>query len=350
MGLTGQAVTALAGTENLLRFGVRFTAQVSPVDTLTVRATVAAITDGTTVLPQSPLSTVNAEGKERCPGTRMRGSRLPHDLSLLGRSDFQQPPRPGSPARCARACRAPRRLPPRTGREELSAGRLGAQPSWSAGPRTRAARGGAWRLDWAAFDELLGHVPCCTASSRSPASSTVTYVRPVPVGRPLHARAWLGRHDGYVVRAARWSREHRRGPRARGSGDGGARLRPTSPATRSWLAQQDAAAQPATSAAAPPAGRAPRPARAPASVGRQALQRPRRARSPRPNEQPPCDDVRARLAARPRASRSAMKTSVARSSSSRLKTTRSPPHPRRARPAANPSSPASCPVILRTAC
>ena len=28
MGLTGQAVTALAGTENLLRFGVRFTAQV----------------------------------------------------------------------------------------------------------------------------------------------------------------------------------------------------------------------------------------------------------------------------------------------------------------------------------
>src|ERR1700753_3915111 len=43
MGLTGQPVTALAGTENLLRFGVRFTAQVWPGDTLTVRATVAAI-------------------------------------------------------------------------------------------------------------------------------------------------------------------------------------------------------------------------------------------------------------------------------------------------------------------
>ena len=40
MGLTGQAVTALAGPENLLRFGVRFTAQVWPGDTLTAAATV----------------------------------------------------------------------------------------------------------------------------------------------------------------------------------------------------------------------------------------------------------------------------------------------------------------------
>jgi len=65
MGLTGQAVTALAGTENLLRFGVRFTAQVWPGDTLTVRATVASITagdDGPTA--EFSLSTVNAEGKE----------------------------------------------------------------------------------------------------------------------------------------------------------------------------------------------------------------------------------------------------------------------------------------------
>src|ERR1700732_5284240 len=41
MVLTGQAVTALAGTENVLRFGVRFTAQVWPGGTLTVRAKVA---------------------------------------------------------------------------------------------------------------------------------------------------------------------------------------------------------------------------------------------------------------------------------------------------------------------
>ena len=65
MGLTGQAVTALAGTENLLRFGVRFTAQVWPGDTLTVRATVTSITDGDDgPAAEFSLSTVNAEGKE----------------------------------------------------------------------------------------------------------------------------------------------------------------------------------------------------------------------------------------------------------------------------------------------
>ena len=64
MGLTGQAVTALAGTENLLRFGVRFTAQVWPGDTLTVRATVAAITDEDGPVAEFSLSTVNADGKE----------------------------------------------------------------------------------------------------------------------------------------------------------------------------------------------------------------------------------------------------------------------------------------------
>jgi len=65
MGLTGQAVTALAGTENLLGFGVRFTAQVWPGDTLTVRATVASITDGDDgPAAEFSLSTVNAEGKE----------------------------------------------------------------------------------------------------------------------------------------------------------------------------------------------------------------------------------------------------------------------------------------------
>jgi acyl dehydratase len=65
MGLTGQAVTALAGAENLLRFGVRFTAQVWPGDTLTVRATVAAITDEDDgPIAEFSLSTANAEGKE----------------------------------------------------------------------------------------------------------------------------------------------------------------------------------------------------------------------------------------------------------------------------------------------
>ena len=78
MGLTGQAVTALAGTENLLRFGVRFTAQVWPGDTLTVRVTVAAITNGDDgPAAEFSLSTVNAEGKEVMSGyahVRLAGS------------------------------------------------------------------------------------------------------------------------------------------------------------------------------------------------------------------------------------------------------------------------------------
>lgn len=65
MGLTGRAITALVGAESLLRFGVRFTAQVWPGDTLTVRATVARIehTENGPVVEFS-VSTVNAEGTE----------------------------------------------------------------------------------------------------------------------------------------------------------------------------------------------------------------------------------------------------------------------------------------------
>ena len=65
MGVTGQVIAGLVGTENLLRFGVRFTAQVWPGDTLTVRTSVVSITDGADG-PEAELSvsTVNAEGKE----------------------------------------------------------------------------------------------------------------------------------------------------------------------------------------------------------------------------------------------------------------------------------------------
>ena len=65
MGVTGQAIAALIGAENLVRFGVRFTAQVWPGDTLTVRATVARI-DRTERGPvaEFSVSTVNADGRE----------------------------------------------------------------------------------------------------------------------------------------------------------------------------------------------------------------------------------------------------------------------------------------------
>ena len=70
MGLTGQAIAGLVGLENLLRFGVRFTAQVWPGDTLTVRSSVARIfeDDGAPVAEFSVStvahSTANGEGRE----------------------------------------------------------------------------------------------------------------------------------------------------------------------------------------------------------------------------------------------------------------------------------------------
>ena len=70
MGLTGQAIARLVGLENLLRFGVRFTAQVWPGETLTVRSSVARIfeDDGAPVAEFSvstvAQSTANGEGRE----------------------------------------------------------------------------------------------------------------------------------------------------------------------------------------------------------------------------------------------------------------------------------------------
>ncbi len=61
MGLTGQAVAGLVGGENLLRFGVRFTAQVWPGDTLTVRCSVVRVGAQDA---EFSLSTVNGDGIE----------------------------------------------------------------------------------------------------------------------------------------------------------------------------------------------------------------------------------------------------------------------------------------------
>ena len=61
MGLTGQAIAGLVGAENLVRFGVRFTAQVWPGDTLTVRCAVVRVGDGDA---EFSVSTVNGDGTE----------------------------------------------------------------------------------------------------------------------------------------------------------------------------------------------------------------------------------------------------------------------------------------------
>ena len=65
MGLTGKMLTNYVGDGTLTKFGVRFTNQVWPGDTLDATATVAAIReDGGVKLVDLTLSTVNQDGKE----------------------------------------------------------------------------------------------------------------------------------------------------------------------------------------------------------------------------------------------------------------------------------------------
>ena len=70
MGLTGKMLTNYVGDGTLTKFGVRFTNQVWPGDTLDSRATVAAIREeGGQMLVDLTLSTVNQDGKEVMTGT-----------------------------------------------------------------------------------------------------------------------------------------------------------------------------------------------------------------------------------------------------------------------------------------
>src|SRR6478609_1124369 len=70
MGLTGKMLTNYVGDGTLTKFGVRFTNQVWPGDTLDATATVAAIREeGGAKLVDLTLSTVNQDGKEVMSGT-----------------------------------------------------------------------------------------------------------------------------------------------------------------------------------------------------------------------------------------------------------------------------------------
>lgn len=70
MGLTGKMLTNYVGDGRLTKFGVRFTNQVWPGDTLDAKATVAEIReDGGVKLADLTLSTVNQDGKEVMTGT-----------------------------------------------------------------------------------------------------------------------------------------------------------------------------------------------------------------------------------------------------------------------------------------
>jgi acyl dehydratase len=70
MGLTGKMLTNYVGDGRLTKFGVRFTNQVWPGDTLDAKATVTEIReDGGVKLADLTLSTVNQDGKEVMTGT-----------------------------------------------------------------------------------------------------------------------------------------------------------------------------------------------------------------------------------------------------------------------------------------
>ncbi|WP_405622831.1 MaoC family dehydratase [Streptomyces sp. NBC_00076] len=70
MGMTGRVLTGWVGPEALLRYGVRFKAQVWPGDTLTATATVESIEDTPTgPVAQFSVRTLNQDGVEVVTGT-----------------------------------------------------------------------------------------------------------------------------------------------------------------------------------------------------------------------------------------------------------------------------------------
>jgi acyl-coenzyme A thioesterase PaaI-like protein len=111
-------------------------------------------------------------------------------------SDFQQPPRDDGGVALCGSCR-------RTGtcRLGLTTERLDADGVASfdlvcsidneGGPRV--AHGG-----WTAgvLDEVLGHVPLLHGQLTVTGTLEVRFVAPVPIERPLQARAWIDRVDG----------------------------------------------------------------------------------------------------------------------------------------------------------
>ncbi|MET7842768.1 MaoC/PaaZ C-terminal domain-containing protein [Streptomyces sp. NPDC005356] len=66
MGMTGRALTDWIGEERLLSYGVRFTAQVWPGDTLTAEITVTSVEEG---VAQLSIVTKNQDGATVVSGT-----------------------------------------------------------------------------------------------------------------------------------------------------------------------------------------------------------------------------------------------------------------------------------------
>src|ERR1022692_103585 len=118
----------------------------------------------------------------------MRGESM-SDEKWAG-TDFTTAPRSGAVALC-RACE-------RRGGCQLGLGREELMPDGSVETTLTCDAGheggpGVAHGGWIAamFDEVTGHVPLLQGQLAVTGSMTVTYVKPVPIERPLTARAWI---------------------------------------------------------------------------------------------------------------------------------------------------------------
>ncbi len=157
-------------------------------------------------------------------------------------ADFQLPPTGGPVALCG-ACRRLGRCRLGLGREDMQDDgtvitRLVCDESNEGGPDV--AHGG-----WTAgvFDEVLGHVPLLSGQLAVTGQLTVVYVKPVPIGRALVAKAWTEGREGRRWHVAGELRLESTGAvLATGSAIMVVRSGDHFTRHRAWLSEQDAAA------------------------------------------------------------------------------------------------------------
>jgi acyl-coenzyme A thioesterase PaaI-like protein len=111
-------------------------------------------------------------------------------------TDVTTPPRTGGGVALCGACRARGRCRLGLSREELGENggavfRVTCPRDWEGGPDV--AHGG-WTA--ATMDECLGHLPLLHEVLSVTAELSVSFVKPVPVERPLEVRAWVERREG----------------------------------------------------------------------------------------------------------------------------------------------------------
>jgi acyl-coenzyme A thioesterase PaaI-like protein len=169
------------------------------------------------------------------------------DIGSLGESwagsDFQEPPRTDGGVALCGACRRAK-----TCRLGLTTERLDADgtarfaiicpSSYEGGP---AVAHGGWTAE--VLDEVLGHVPLAHGQMSVTAELAISFVKPVPIDRPLEAWARVDHREG-----SRWYISGElvlsatQALLARASGIWVARDRTHFDRHRRWLAEQDAAA------------------------------------------------------------------------------------------------------------